>query len=293
MERTGSKRFLEAKPEQIKDSLINFDINQEIQENSIILKPIYFILVDTQPEHPVFKVTYILKEGSKKMDNERSKTFLKKIVMNYYLDSELKTKKHTYWIFKTKEKHFFMLDKFFQVNKRLKLNYKVKLGGIDVSAGLLLEESKLAKMNFFYNNKSLNNGGFSICSFFLLNSLNNPFKQKRNVFETSYIKEELAWELVPRRLLEQIDKSFQGNMKVESVLPSRFQNMKKLLQIRESVNFFEHLLFRDSLVDAFLDGQEYYHQIWEQTDKDFLAHLDSYVNQNKNYFKIDISKWCN
>jgi Rps23 Pro-64 3,4-dihydroxylase Tpa1-like proline 4-hydroxylase len=145
-------------------------------------------------------------------------------------------------------------------------------------------------MNFFYSNKSLNNGGFSICSFFILNSTNSTFNKERNVFETSYIKERLEWELVNPKLLERLDKQFHKEQTPDSVLPSSFNSMKQKIQIRETVNFFEHLLFKDSLVDAFLDGQEFYPQIIQHFDPAFINLLKAFTEQNKKFINLDLGK---
>ena len=280
---TTSKRSL------LKDSQVDFDINKEISENTIILRPLYFILVDTPPVNPVLTITYVLKKNQLGLE-EKPKGFLKRMVMKYFLDTELKTRKHTYWVFKTKEKDFFVLDKYFEVTPNLKLNYKVNLGNVEVSAGLLMDESKINKISFFSSNKPLNNGGYSICPFFVLNSKNNPFKKKRNIFETSYFKEELKWELVPKHLLEQIDKSFESQKRIYSTLPTRFLNMKKELQIRESVNFFEHLLFRDKFVDWFLEGPDNFANIWRQCDNDFLGTVNHYISENASYLLVPEGK---
>lgn len=280
----ASERDLLSK-RKLRDSQVDFDINREIKENTVILRPLYFILVDTPPTNPVLTITFVLKKDRKK-NEEKPKGFLKRMVMRYFLDSELRSRKHTYWVFRTKEKDFFVLDKYFDVNPQLKLNYRVNLGTVEVSAGLLMDEAKINKISFFSSNKPLNNGGFSICPFFILNSRNNPFKQKRNIFETSYFKEELAWELVPAHLLEEIDKSFQVSHSAQSTLPSRFLNMKKELQIRESVNFFDHLLFRDKFVDWFLEGPDNFALIWRQCDNDFLGQVNQYISDNASFLTI-------
>jgi hypothetical protein len=288
LELTSSQHNMLSK-RRLKDSQVDFDINKQIDENTIILRPLYFILVDTAPSKPVLTITFVLKKDTKNKE-QKPKGYLKRMVMKYYLDTELKTKKHTYWVFKTKEKDFFVLDKYFDVTPHLKLNYKVNLGTIEVSAGLLMDENKINKISFFSSNKPLNNGGYSICPFFILNSKNNPFKNKRNIFETSYFKEELKWELVPTHLLEQIDKSFESQKRIYSTLPVRFQNMKKELQIRESVNFFEHLLFRDKFVDWFLEGSNNYTHIWRSCDNDFLGFINQYISENSSYLTISEGK---
>lgn len=269
-----------------RDSQVDFDINREISENTVILRPLYFILVDTAPASPVLTITFVLKKDHQDKSSEKPKGYLKRMVMKYFLDTELKTKKHTYWVFKTREKDFFVLDQYFEQTPNLKLNYKVNLGTVEVSAGLLMNEAKISKISFFSSDKPLNNGGYSICPFFILNSRNNPFKKKRNIFETSYFKEELRWELVPRHLLEQIDKSFESQRRIYAALPARFVNMKKELQIRESVNFFEHHLFRDKFVDWFLEGPDHYTNIWRQCDNDFLGVVNLYISENAGFLTV-------
>ena len=66
--------------------------------------------------------------------------------------------------------------------------------------------------------------------------------------------------------------------------------MKKELQIRESVNYFEHLLFRDKFVDLFLEGPDNYAQIWRYCDNDFLGQINHYISENSSFLTIPEGK---
>lgn len=269
----------------LQDSQVDFDINQHVGEHSVILRPLYFILVDTAPTKPVLTITFVLKKDRKKGEG-KIKGHLKRAVMRYFLDTELRSRRHSYWVFKTRERDFFALDKYFALDSQLKLNYRVNLGSVEVSAGLLMDEAKLGKLTFFSSNKPLNNGGFSICPFFVLNARNNPFRARRNVFETSYFREALLWELVPGHLLEVLDRSFRSAAQGAAALPTRFRNMKKQLQIRETVNFFDHLLFRDKLVDWFLEGPGNFALVWRACDNDFLGLVNHYIAENASFLTV-------
>ena len=254
-----------------------------MQDGAIVLKPVYFILVDSQPHDPMFKATFILKEID---DSKQKKPVLEKLTLSFFLASQLQTQEHKYWIFKTRERAFFRLDKYFERSPKLKLNYRMSLKDAEVTTGLVLERRKLSEVKFFFNNKELKKGGFSICSFFLLNRGNNPFLEKRNVFETSYIKEALKWRVLRPDLVEGLSAHFQGEDSA-TVLQGRFGHLKQQMQVRESVKYFEHLLFRDSLVDSYLDGPEQRAEIWQTVDHTFLERIDDYTAANSAFFKID------